>query len=201
MKMINLKPNASGISLQQVAQSLRWLGWVGLCLQSLLGFIPILAVITAVLFNPVRQQQSGFSFGLWLAIFCLFILLFSIYWCFRYTRLANQLEVRELRPAKARVIQDLKWGLLANIGMMTIAVFIALSRVGELTFKMLTLPHGATIIAPNQTGTTVAQGALITPSNMIAIQAMINTIAAGLVGVVVALLLLYQVGQHRSFHE
>ncbi len=85
---------------------------------------------------------------------------------------------------------------------MVIAVFIALSRVGALTFKMLTLPPGATVITPNQIGTTVATpGAMIAPSNMIAIQAMINTIAAGLVGLVVALLLLYQVGQHRKSYD
>jgi Protein of unknown function (DUF3611) len=182
---------------QQIARSFRWLGWIGFWLQALLGLIPILVVVTAVLFGS-RQQQVGFSSGLWLAIVCLIILCFSIYWCFRYTQLANQLEIRDLRPAKSHVIRDLKLGLVANIGMMAIAVLIALSRVGELTFKMLTLPQGGTIISPNQTGMIIAKGTLITPSNMIAIQAMVNTIAAGLVGVIVALLLLYQVRQHRS---
>ncbi|WP_416666532.1 DUF3611 family protein [Egbenema bharatensis] len=196
-----LKPEVTRSTPQQIAQSLRWLGWTGFGLQALLGFIPILVVVTSVLFSPVQPQRSGFSFGLWLAIVCLFILLFSIYWCFRYTQLARQLEVRELRPAKAQVIRDLKWGLMANLGVMAIAVLIALSRVGELTFRMLVFPQGATVIAPNQIGTTVTPGAVIAPSNMIAIQAMINTIAAGLVGTVIALLLLYQVyrvGQNRN---
>jgi hypothetical protein len=45
-------------------------------------------------------------------------------------------------------------------------------------------------------GTTLAvPGALITPSNLIAIQAMINVIAAGLVGVVIAVILLLKVEQ------
>lgn len=194
-----LKPESTSPTPQQVAYSLRWLGWIGFWSQALLGFIPILVVVANVLFKPGQQQIGGFSMGLWLAIACLIILLFSIYWCFRYTRLANQLENQNLRPTKAQVIRDLRLGLIANIGIMAIAVLIALSRVGALTFKMLTLPQGATVIAPNQIGTTVAApGALITPSNMIAIQAMINAIAAGLVGVVVALLLLYQVGQHRN---
>lgn len=191
-----LNPDAAGATPQQIARSLRWLGWGGLWLQVLLGFIPILVVITTVL-SRAGQQGVGFSFGVLLAIVCLIALLFSIYWCFRYTQLANKLEHRDLRPAKSQVVQNLKLGLLTNLGIITIAVLIALSRVGELTFKMLTLPQGSTVIIPNQTGTTVA-GALITPSNMIAIQAMINAIAAGLVGVIVALLLLYQIGQHRN---
>ncbi|MBW4550164.1 MAG: DUF3611 family protein [Aphanocapsa sp. GSE-SYN-MK-11-07L] len=196
-----LKAEAASPTPQQIARSCRWLGWIGFSLQALLGFIPILVVVTTVLFNPRQQQQSGFSVGLWLAIACLIILIFSIYWCFRYTQLANRLEIRDLRPAKSQVIQDLKLGLLANLGIMAIAVLIALSRVGELTFKMLILPQGATVITPSPTGRLVAQGAMITASNMIAIQALINAIAAGLIGVIVALLLLYQVGQHRNLQD
>ncbi|NJL43304.1 MAG: DUF3611 family protein [Pseudanabaena sp. SU_2_4] len=196
-----LNPEAANPTPQQIARFFRLLGWIGFWLQSLLGFIPILVVVAAVLFNPSQQQSGGLSFGLFLAIACLMLLLFSIYWCFRYTQLANKLEVRDLRPAKSQVIRDLKLGLSANIGSMAIAVLIAMVRVGELTFKMLALPQGATVITPNQTRTMVTQGALIAPSNMIAIQAMVNTIAAGLVGVVVALLLLYLVGQHHNPQE
>lgn len=191
-----LNPEAAGSSPQQIARSMRWLGWSGFWLQALLGFIPLLVVVTTVL-TRMGQQRGGFSFGILLAIVCLIILVFSIYWCFRYTQLAGKLEHRELRPAKSQVSRDLKLGLLANFGIMAIAVLIALVRVGALTFNMLILPQGSTVIAPQQAGTTIAQGALISPSNMIAIQAMVNAIAAGLVGAVVALLLLYQVGLHR----
>lgn len=192
-----LNPETANPSPQQVARSLRWLGWSGFWLQALLGFIPLLVVVATVLARAGRQQ-GGFSFGVLLAIVCLIILVFSIYWCFRYTQLASKLEDRDLRPARSQVSRDLKLGLLANIGIMAIAVLIALGRVGALTFNMLILPQGSTVIAPQQAGTTIAQGALISPSNMIAIQAMVNTIAAGLVGAVVALLLLYQVGSHRN---
>ncbi|MBF2050808.1 MAG: DUF3611 family protein [Leptolyngbya sp. IPPAS B-1204] len=192
-----LKPESARSTPQQVARSLRWLGWAGFWLQALLGFIPILVVLTSVLARTA-QPMTMLSLGVWLAILCLIVLLFSIYWCFRYTRLASRLEDRDLRPAKAQVIRDLKLGLVANIGIMAIAVVIALSRVGALTLKMLTLPQGATVVAPNQIGTTLgAAGTLITPSNMIAIHAMISAIAAGLVGTIVSLLLLYQVGQQR----
>ncbi|NJR57819.1 MAG: DUF3611 family protein [Cyanobacteria bacterium CRU_2_1] len=195
-----LNPRTATPSPQEIARSLRWLGWAGFWLQTLLGFIPTLVVVTTTLFGA-RQPQSRSSLGIWLAIACLIFLIFSIYWCFRYTQLASKLEDRDLRPAKAQVIRDLKLGLLTNVGIMAIAVLIALARVGTLTFKMLTLPPGSTVITPHQTGTMVAQGTLITPSNMIAIQAMINAIAAGLVGAVVALLLLYQVGQPRNLND
>ncbi|MEA5508733.1 DUF3611 family protein [Crocosphaera sp. UHCC 0190] len=194
-----MKSETSSPTPLQIARSLLWLGRIGLILQVLLGFIPLLVVVTYVLSQSGQQQTGGFSLGLWLAIACLIILIFSIYWCFRYTQLAKKLKSSETRPSKSQIIRDLQLGLFANIGIMVFAVLIALLRVGELTFKLLTLPQGATVIAPNQIGTTFpSQGALIAPSNMIAIQAMLNVIAAGLVGVIVALLLLYQVGQHRN---
>lgn len=200
--MLNLfNPEAPSLRTQEIARAFRALGWIGLSLQALLGFLPILVLVSNILTNPA-QQTGGWSFGLWMAIVCLIILGFSLYWCFRYVRLGVRLSTRNLRPAKADIVRDLKIGLLANLGVMAIALLIALSRVGTLTFKMLTLPQGATVVAPNQVGTTVGvAGALITPSNMIAIQAMLCTIAAGMVGAIVALLLILVVGLHRSSYE
>lgn len=196
-----LNPEAANPTPQQIARFFRLLGWIGFWLQSVLGFIPILVVVTVVLFNPNYRRSEGLSFGLFSAIACLVLLLFSIYWCFRYTRLASKLEIRDRRPAKSQVIRDLKLGLIANIGSMAIAVMIAMARVGELTFKMLAVPQGSTVITPNQTKTMLTPGPPIAASDAIAIQAMVNTIAAGLVGAVVALLLLYLVGQRQSPQE
>lgn len=194
-----LNPEAANPTPHQIARFFRLLGWIGFWLQSLLGFMPILVVVTIVLFNPNRSQSGGLSFGLFSAIACLLLMIFSIYWCFRYTRLARKLEIRDLRPAKSEVVRDLKLGLIANIVSMAIAIPIAMARVGELTIKMLALPQGSTIVAPipDRARTIVSPGALITPSDMIAIQAMVNTIASGLVGIVVALLLLYLVRQNQ----
>ena len=194
--MFNLNP-VGNPSPQQIARSLRWLGWGGFWLQTLLGFVPLLVVVTTVL-SRTGQQSGGFSFGIGLAIFCLIILIFSIYWCYRYTKLARKVERADSRPAKAQVNRDLRLGLLANLGIMVIAVLVALLRVGELTVRMLILPAGSTVLAPSQAGTMLTQGAIITPSNMITIQAMISAVAAGLIGVIVALLLIFQVGQHRN---
>lgn len=193
-----MKPENTIFSTQQIARSFRWMGWTGFWLQAFLGFIPMLVVVTNVIFKPASQRIRGFSMGLWLAIACILILVFSIYWCFRYVQLGGRIAERDQRPAKAEVVHALKWGLVANLSIIGIAVSIAFVRVGQLTYKMLTVPQGATVVAPNQVGTTIGPGALVTPSNMIAIQAAVCAIAAGLVGVIVALLLIYQVGQHRN---
>lgn len=53
------------------------------------------------------------------------------------------------------------------------------------------------VVAPNQPGG-LAPGTLVSPSNMLAIQALVHSIAAGLVGVIIALLLIQQVSRHRN---
>jgi hypothetical protein len=149
-------------------------------------------VITTRIFTS--QQTGGFGLGLWLAMGCLLVLLFSIYWCFRYTRLAARLMQPDRRPPKSAVKRALKLGLLTNLAILTIATLIALWQVSAMTLRLLAVPQGATVLAPNGV---VTSAALITPSNMITIYAMISTVAAGLVGLIVALLLIYLIGRHR----
>ncbi|MBE9110657.1 DUF3611 family protein [Nodosilinea sp. LEGE 07298] len=189
-----LRAQPSSPSPGQIARFCRTLGWAGLILQSLLGVVPLLVVIARILVNPQWRDVRS-SAGLWLALLGLAILLFSIYWCFRYIRMARRLEDPDLRPAKSAVQRNLKLGLLSNLALMSIGVLLALWRVTLLSIKMLTIPQGTTVVSP---GAAAVPGGLITPSSMIAIQAMVSAIAAGLVGVVIALLLIYQVGRHRT---
>lgn len=193
-----LNSDAYSPTPQEIARTFRWLGWTGFVLQILFGVVPLFVILANVLTRSQTQQWGGLSFGLWLAIICLAALIFSTFWCFRYVLIARKLENRDARPSKTDVSRAVKVGLITNLGIMIITVTIALLRVGELTFKMLRVPQGATMVVPGQIGTTLTPGALITPSNMIAIQAMINGIAAGLVGAIVALLLLLQISMHRS---
>jgi hypothetical protein len=189
-----LRAQPSSPSPTQIARYCRTLGWAGLILQSLLGVIPLLVVIARMVVNPQWSDVRS-SWGLWLAVLGLAILLFSIYWCFRYIAMARRLADPDLRPAKSAVKRNLKLGLLSNLALMAIGVLLALWRVTLLSVKMLTIPQGTTVVTP---GAAAVPGGLITPSSMIAIQAMVSAIAAGLVGVVIALLLIYQVGRHRT---
>lgn len=180
---------------QQIARNCRYLGWLGFWLQMVLGLVPLLVVVGLVFARLGQWPRGLLSLGLWLAILCLGFLVFSTFWSFRYTRLANRIETADARPSKSGVKRSLTIGLLTNLAVMTMAVLIALSQVSQLTFRMLSIPQGATVVTPDQT---TAQGALISPSNMLTIQAMVHAIAAGLVGVLVALLLIQQISRHRN---
>jgi len=153
-------------------------------------------VVLGLVFSRLGQWPGGFSsLGLWLSLLCLAFLIFSTYWSYRYTRLVSRLKVRESRPTKSSVKRALKIGLFANLAVMTIAVLIAFWYVSPITLRLLTVPQGATIVTPNQA---VTQGALVSPSNMLAVQAIVHTMAAGLVGIIIAGLLIQQVSSHKN---
>ena len=185
--------NKTNLSLPRLAHSLRRLGWIGLGLQAIFGFIPILVLIVRFL---TRYTQSSPSLGLFLAFVCLLALLLAMYWCFHYVGLANKLEKGKLRSAQGTVIRAIWVGLTINIVGMICAVVIAIAKTATLTLNMLRLPQGATIITSQATGNGVTQGSLISPSDMIILQALINSIAAELVGIIIALLLLRKAIQH-----
>ncbi|WP_013324957.1 DUF3611 family protein [Gloeothece verrucosa] len=192
--MINFfKSDIPPISPQRMANSLRRMGWVGFWLQVILGFIPFLYLIVRLLKS---QSRGTTSLELFVVIACLVGLLLTMYWSFQYVRLGRKLENADLRRPKVAVLRSLWMGLMINIVGMLCALLIALGRVGTLTLNMLSLPQGATIITPGAGGDFSNRSPLITPSDMITIQAMINTIAAELIGIIIALLLLSKMTQH-----
>ncbi len=200
--MIEPEPmyNSYSPNVQDIAKDFQRWGWFGFWIQTILGSAPILLLLL-VLFvipsSPSNRQNSWL--GLILGFSCLFALLFTLYWCYRYAEIGRKLENPEQRPPKAEVIQGLKIGVIVNLVGMACIVLVGFSIVGTLLYKILTLPPGASRITRTAPGATIYNpGAVITPFNLIAIQAMINGIAAELVGVSVSLWLLNRVNQHQS---
>lgn len=160
----------------------------------MLGSIPLFIAIPTLLFrgNSGRVGTQN-SIGVFFAYACLLALLFTIYWCFRYTRLSKKLDDPDLRPSRKEVTRDLWIGILANISGMIFAVIVLLTQVGLLLNRVLSLSQGAATIYTPLPGAAIATSNLpITPLQIISMQAVSCAIAAELVGVIVALWLLYR---------
>jgi hypothetical protein len=178
-------------NLHKLANAFRRWGWIGFWVQLILGFMPIMVLIFALVFrNLPNSDTSGNSLlFIILSYACLLALLFTLYWCFRYTRLSKKLDQPDKRPAKAEVIRCLWIGLVANVVGMAFAVIVGMGQVGTLLFKMLFSSPSVALYNPRAT---------IVPFDIIAMQAMINTIAAELIGVIISLWLLQRVYQVSS---
>lgn len=195
--------SASSTRIHQLASEFRRLGWLGFALQITLGIIPLFMLVFVLFFKTnITPRGRGLSlFGIIFCYGCLLALVFTIYWCYRYTRISKKLENNLLRPQRKEVIRCLWIGLIANIIGMGCAVLVGMSQIGSFLLKTLLLPPGsAAIYNPIPGATVINPGSIITPFDMIAMQAIINTIAAELVGIIVALWLLFQVIKPWSRH-
>ncbi|MGB3534567.1 MAG: DUF3611 family protein [Microcoleaceae cyanobacterium] len=186
----NPAPATNSSNLQGLANAFRRWGWIGFWMQVILGLIPILILSFALLFRNLPNSEAAGNSVLFivLAAACLLALLFALYWCFRYTRLSKKLARSDKHPAKAEVIRCLWIGLLANVVGMSFAVVVSLGQIGTLLFKMLFLVPTLSVYNPRT---------FIAPFDVITMQAMINTIAAELIGIMIALWLLRRVYQYK----
>ncbi|WP_026735124.1 DUF3611 family protein [Fischerella sp. PCC 9605] len=199
--MHNLPTSSHAPSANRIASEFRIVGWIGFFLQLALGLIPIFIAVPVLFFgDSQRRMANRYSMGTFFAYACLFVLLFTIYWCFRYTRLSKKIDDPYLRPSKAEVIRDIWIGIIANVGGMIFAVIVMMTQVGLLLNRVLSLPQGASTIYTRVPGAAVATPGLpITPLQMMSMQAIVNAIAAELVGVIVALWLLYRIMPRISY--
>ena len=180
-------------SPRQIAATFRRLGWIGFWCQVVLGLIPVILVIFQSVFSLKPQRMGVPDSGNILSFVDILTLVFTIYWCFRYTRLASKLEDSNQRPAKVRVIREVWIGIIANVGVILLAVLIGTITVGGLLYVILSLPQGAaTILQPAPGGTVINQGPIIVPMDILGLLAVMNVILAGLVGVIVSLWLLHR---------
>ena len=183
--------SSSTPSPHRIALAFRRLGWIGFWCQVVLGLIPIALMTFQWIFSSNSQLIGVPDSGNILSFLDILTLLFTIYWCFRYTRLANKLENPNQRPAKGRVTKEIWIGIIANLGVILLAVLIGIITVGGLLYAVLSIPQGATtILQPTPGGTVLNPAAKIVPMDMLALLAVMNVILAGLIGLMVSLGLL-----------
>lgn len=80
------------------------LGWAGVWFQVVFGSLPILMMVYYFAFSRSgTSPRSGLRFVEYLTIIDLLILLFTICWSYRYTRLARRITDPERSPSEAQL--------------------------------------------------------------------------------------------------
>lgn len=191
--MLNKSSSKSSSGLQEIALAFRRIGWISFWSQLVLGVVAIVILGFASLSSnvAVNEQRLGTGLGVFFAISGVFALGASIFWAFRYTRLAKQLQSSNPnnRPRKADTVQLLRLGLLISLVGMLISIVGAQAIVGALVAKSLSLP---------QTGAGVYQidpSRIIRPLDIFVVQANTNTVAAHFAGLAGSLWLLNRINR------
>jgi hypothetical protein len=197
MKEYPSSPDKSLI-FHRLATAFRRLGWVAFWIQTVLAFIPICVLLFALFVLKTSPDGTVTLIEVILAYGCLLFLPFSIFWSFRYQKLGQQLASSTRFPSLQQVKRSLRIGIIVNLSGMVIAVLVMMGAVGTMLFRLLTLPAGAIPMLQQSQGissTALNTNQWIVPLDLVWLQALINTIAAQLLGIVVSLFLLYRVSQ------
>lgn len=185
------RSQSSSSPLVEIAQAFRIVGWISFWSQLVLGVVASVILGFSSLSREVAVDQKtvGTGLGIFFAVTAVINLGGAIFWAFRYTRIARQLQSVNAnnRPRKAETVQLLQAGVIINLVGLLLALVGAEAIVGALLTKALTLP---------QVGTGVFQidpSRIIRPLDIFVVQANTQTLAAHFIGLVASIWLLNRV--------
>ncbi|ADI63786.1 DUF3611 family protein [Trichormus azollae] len=176
--------------LQDIAKTISFTGWITVWVQLVLLIVSGLALLFAATGRDFAQQQNtGLGVGIFWGVCGIVVLLFSVYWNFRYTRLGKRLANPNitLHPSKAETVRAMRLGIMVSLVGILISILGAGATVGVLVAKSVSQPPGVAITDPYR---------IIRAMDVFVEVANINSIAAHFLSTVASLWLLEKVNHH-----
>ncbi|MGP0127784.1 MAG: DUF3611 family protein [cyanobacterium endosymbiont of Rhopalodia musculus] len=170
-------------AMLEASSTLKWWGWRSFWMQIVLGIISLLALGTGSLGEG--EKNPGTGFGIFFAICGLVVLGISVYFSFRYTKIANLLQSSEptYRPKRTDTVQVIRWGLIINLIGMLLSLIGTQSVVGNVLLKSV-----------RQTGAVRGgAGCLVVAADIFSIQANSTAVTAHFIGIGISLWLLSRI--------
>jgi hypothetical protein len=112
--------------------------------------IPIALLVYVLFFSsPESAQRRGIELTNYMSYGGLVVMLFTILWFYRYTRLAKRIADPVLRPPQASVLRALWIGLWASCAGIAFSMLLMMNSVWRLLMVLLATPQtGLAITAP-----------------------------------------------------
>ena len=135
---------------ESLARQFSRLGWIGFWMQLAMVVIPIALLIYVFFFSsPESTQRRGIELTNYMSYGGLLVMLFTIVWFYRYTRLARRIADPELRPPQASLIRTLWIGLWASCLGIACSMLLMMNAVWRMLMVLLATPQtGLAISAP-----------------------------------------------------
>lgn len=128
---------------QSLAKTFSRLGRFGFWVQIVVGSVPFLLMLYTFIFTRSPSgPRAGLAVVEYLTLASLLILVFTIFWFHRHTRLANRIADPQACPPVSAVISAVWTGLIASgIGLL-FSMLVMLIETGHLLFYFLAAPQG-----------------------------------------------------------
>lgn len=132
----------------RLARQFSRLGWIGFWMQLVLITVPVLLLIYVLFFaRPDSAQSRGIDLSNYLSYGGLMVMVFTTFWFYRYTRLAERIADPAKRPSLKSVVRTLWIGLWASCLGIVFSMLLLLSAVARLLFILMTMPQTGIPIA------------------------------------------------------
>jgi hypothetical protein len=126
-----------------LARTFSFLGWTGFWLQIVFGSMPVILMVYYYVFSSSPSlSRSGLPLVEVLAVVNLLMLLFTIFWSYRYTRLGKQLRDSEKGPTESSVNRAVWTGVTASTVSMLFSMIVMLLEAANLLYRFLKAPQG-----------------------------------------------------------
>ncbi len=186
----NVRDAVGPSKASRLAKPLARLGWAGLWLQVVFGSLPIIVMIYYFLFSrSTNSSPGGFPFIEYLTIADLALLGLTMFWSYRYTRLAVRLTGPEPRPSEGYVVRTVWTGVALSAAGMLFSMIVMLIEAATLLFYFLKSPQaGVPVIQTSGTESVH----WVSSVDMVSLVALILTLFAELMVLFFSLWLLFR---------
>ncbi|MBK8754581.1 MAG: DUF3611 family protein [Candidatus Competibacteraceae bacterium] len=175
---------------QSLAKTFSRLGRIGFWVQIVMGAIPLLLMAYAFIFSRSPSgPRAGLAVVEYLTLASLLILIFTIVWFHRYTRLANSIADPQACPPASSVIRSVWTGLVASSIGLLFSMLVMVTETGHLLFYFLAAPQGG--VAVFQTSD-AGQTGWVSAVDMLSLMALSLLVFAELVVLILSLWLLFR---------
>jgi hypothetical protein len=175
---------------QSLAGAFIRLGWVGFWLQVVFGSLPLLGMAYYFVFSgsgTILRSRAGFVE--YLTIANLVMLLFTILWSYRYTRLGKRIRDPERCPPASDLLGTVWTGVVVGAAGMLFSMIVILIEAANLLFYFLKSPQAG--IPVIQTSGAAAEH-WVSSVDMISLMSLILLLFAELVVLLFSLWLLFR---------
>lgn len=164
-------------------------GKLGFWLQIVLGSIPVFLMAYSFTFahSPVGPR-AGLPIVEYLTLASLLILFFTTFWFWRYIRVGASLLDPVTRPSQASLIRTVWIGLLASSLGVLVSMIVMKIEVAHLLFYFLAAPQGGVPVFQAVIGE--GQASWVSAVDMLSLMALLFTLAAEIIVMVLGLWLL-----------
>ena len=138
----NPKPPWKPSNPESLSRQFSRLGWIGFWMQVVLIILPVILLIYVLFISSAESAQGkGIDLSNYLSYGSLLVMLFTIFWFYRYTRLAKRIPDPGLRPPQSTVLRTLWIGLGAGCLGILFSMILMINAVLRILFILLATPQ------------------------------------------------------------